>query len=144
MRRAVVVVLWACACWATGPAAAARSLLLPNGAETGLAAPLLRPCNTGPLRLRGGDDDDEPQEINGLRPEPEEEEDGARVVFHEKKLDLLEKIKSGEIKPSAELLARKKDKDSYDKVCCQPLHPQPRLLLAALHCRIADTLGSAF
>ena len=80
----------------------------------------------GGLRLRGGgkdkkggDDDEEMEKLLG-KPDPDivEEDAGARLDFHNIKIDQAEKFESGELKVSAELLARKKDKNKFDKVCC--------------------------
>jgi len=60
-------------------------------------------------------DDDGPQEIGGLRPEPYEEPEGLRVDFHAFKQKLREQVESGELQPSADLKARKKDSNVFAK-----------------------------
>ena len=137
MRR-VLCLLASGACCALGAspalcAADSRSCPPCSSGAVALTA-LLGPAPAAEcLRLRGGGpkakakakkddtaegDDDGPQEIGGLRPDPEDdkEEEGERMAFHEKKLDMLDRLKSGDLPIDPELAARKKDKDSFEEV----------------------------
>ena len=136
------------ACWARRRG---RTRARPGCRRGAGPRPLLAPgagAPAGPMRLRGGakdkgkgskgkgkedaveGDDDGPQEIGGLRPEPYEEPEGLRVDFHAFKQKLREQVESGELQPSADLKARKKDSNVFAKVCAvQPArgpNPGPR------------------
>jgi len=151
---------WASGVLGAAPGPHARAAWVSPGGRPAAAAaagqracprPLLAPAAgapAGPMRLRGGakdkgkgskgkgkedaveGDDDGPQEIGGLRPEPYEEPEGLRVDFHAFKQKLREQVESGELQPSADLKARKKDSNVFAKVCAvQPArgpNPGPR------------------
>ena len=63
-------------------------------------------------------EDDNLQEIGGIRPEPESDtEEGLRTAFHETKLGMLQDLQTGKLQVDAELKGRKKDRDVFPKVC---------------------------
>jgi len=137
MRRTVACLLSAGACMALSaiPTSGAAKQQRAGAAVSPALVMSYSNETVNPLRLRGGGpkekgkgpvgkgkntaaaDDDELQEIGGLRPEPFEEDEGDRETFHELKQQMIEKLRNGEVKVSETLLSRKKDRNKFDKVC---------------------------